>query len=74
MQSILPAGCWGDDPSHCGRGVSEPSSQMLYRIVSGRGCVCGWVGGGLVDGGGLGERGGMKRGLARLKFNCKMCV
>ena len=34
----------GDDPSHCGCGVSEPSSQMLYRIVSGRGCVCVWVG------------------------------
>ena len=24
--------------------------------------------------GGLGERGGVKRGLARLKFNCKICV
>ena len=34
----------GDDPSHCGRGVSEPSNQMLHRIVSGRVCMC--VGGG----------------------------
>ena len=59
----------GDDPSHCGRGVSDPSNQMLHRIVSGQ-CVyvCVWVGGGLV------ERGGVKRGLARLKLNCKMCV
>ena len=68
MQFILPAGCRGDDPSHCGRGVSEPSNQMLHRIVSECVCVCVWVGGGLV------ERGGMKRGLAGLKFNFSQVV